>query len=329
MLPRVPRLLRIGLLTAAASGSTLACLDEPAFVVARSDVAASNPAAAFDGRPPPSPEDEPMVRIGTTPLDAAGNVTPAGKPEDTPGQGNGNGNGNGKGQGNGKPPKDKPGKGGGGGDAGGSSDPGTTAPDAGSSAPPSTPRLVAALWIDAYEVGAAAYAGCVAAGVCKAPPGGDGCTLAAGLSAHPVTCVTIEDARAYCGYRGKRLLTEDEWLAAAAGATGRRYPWGDDAPTAEHANACGPECRTPGMYEVSDGFARTAPRGLFARGRTTEGAFDLAGNVAEWISSARGALVVGGSYDDTAPGALSASSAHVTEAASSPRVGFRCAKDDR
>lgn len=263
-----------------------------------------------------------MVRIGTTLLDAAGALTPADKPGDKPGKGN-NGNGNG----NGKPPKG-PGKGGGEADDAGVPGAEATA-DAGAASGGATPRLVAAFWIDAYEVGAAAYAGCVAAGVCASPPATDGCTLAAELSGHPVTCVTVEDARAYCTYRGKRLVTEEEWLAAAAGATGRRYPWGDDAPTAEHANACGPECRAPGMYEVSDGFPRTAPRGVFSRGRTTEGAYDLAGNVAEWVLSSRGALVASGSYEDTSAVALSSSSAHAPEAPSSSSVGFRCARDDR
>ena len=44
----------------------------------------------------------------------------------------------------------------------------------------------------------------------------------------PANGLTFYDAWAYCGAAGGRLPTGDEWIAAAVGPEGRRYPWGDD-----------------------------------------------------------------------------------------------------
>jgi formylglycine-generating enzyme required for sulfatase activity len=44
----------------------------------------------------------------------------------------------------------------------------------------------------------------------------------------PVTGITWDDANLYCRWRGVRLLTPDEWEAAARGPDGTLYPWGND-----------------------------------------------------------------------------------------------------
>lgn len=93
-----------------------------------------------------------------------------------------------------------------------------------------------------------------------------------GFADHPAPESTWRGARAYCAWRGARLPTEVEWEAAARGQEGRRYPWGNAAPTPEHA-----------VYGRARG--RTDPVGSHPQGATPRGVFDLSGNLAEWTSS--------------------------------------------
>jgi eukaryotic-like serine/threonine-protein kinase len=115
-----------------------------------------------------------------------------------------------------------------------------------------------------------------------------------GKADHPINCVTWEMADVYCHAMKARLPTEAEWEFAARGSDGRRYPWGDEAPSAKYLNACGSECmawataaKVPpltAMYNAADGFPNTAPVGSFPQGRSKFGVMDLAGNVWEWVS---------------------------------------------
>jgi formylglycine-generating enzyme required for sulfatase activity len=114
---------------------------------------------------------------------------------------------------------------------------------------------------------------------------------------HPINCVDFAMAERYCKENNKRLPTEAEWEYATRGPDGRTYPWGDEAPTSEHLNGCGPECvewhrtkrirkfvPTTTLYEKSDGYATTSPVGSFPKGRSRFGADDVVGNVWEWVS---------------------------------------------
>lgn len=149
--------------------------------------------------------------------------------------------------------------------------------------------------IDEREVTVAAFATCVREHRCTAPRKGDLCSYGKhDLDDHPVNCVDHEQAARYCDFVGKRLPTEREWEHAARGDDGRRYPWGDEPPSATRLNACGSECQLwsqrhgrawPAMYAGDDGYPLTAPVGSFHGDRSAQGVLDLGGNVREWTAS--------------------------------------------
>jgi iron(II)-dependent oxidoreductase len=92
----------------------------------------------------------------------------------------------------------------------------------------------------------------------------------------PVVHICFFEAEAYAAWAGKRLPTEAEWEKAARfdPATGRsrRYPWGDDEPTEEHAN-------------LSQRHLRPAPAGAYPAGASALGVHQMLGDVWEWTSS--------------------------------------------
>ena len=55
----------------------------------------------------------------------------------------------------------------------------------------------------------------------------------AGRDNHPVNCIDVTRAAAYCAALGGRLPTVEEWQFAARGPTPRTYPWGETAPSTQ------------------------------------------------------------------------------------------------
>lgn len=84
-----------------------------------------------------------------------------------------------------------------------------------------------------------------------------------GQERYPVVWVSLEDARAYARWAGKRLPTEEEWQLAAQGTDGREWPWGNEF----HATKC------------NNGFGRPTPVDAFPKGESPYGVADLVGNV--------------------------------------------------
>ena len=85
----------------------------------------------------------------------------------------------------------------------------------------------------------------------------------------PVVGVCWEEAQAYCAWASLQLPNEAQWESAARGIDRRRFPWGNEEPTAEHAN----------FDERENG---TTPVGAFPKGAGPFGTLDQAGNIWEW-----------------------------------------------
>lgn len=111
-------------------------------------------------------------------------------------------------------------------------------------------------WIDQYEVTNGQY------GTDSVFPGEN----------RPYTNLTWFEARDYCAARGARLPNEAEWEYAARGPSNLIYPWGDTLDTQAL------------VFDQNSGN-QAAEVGSRPRGVSWVGAYDMSGNVLEWVSS--------------------------------------------
>jgi formylglycine-generating enzyme required for sulfatase activity len=195
-------------------------------------------------------------------------------------------------------------------------------------------------YIDKYEVTNGLYRVCVDVGACEPPRSVSSETHPAyygnnEFNNHPVVNVDWNMAKQYCKWRGARLPGEAEWEKAARSIDGRTYPWGEESgcPFANYADASG----------VCAGD--TTVVGTYQDGRSLYGAFDMSGNVSEWVNSlywtypysftdgrevvdARGLRVVrGGSWFSPLNEITTFYRSGIDPSAYDLYTGFRCAHD--
>ena len=160
-------------------------------------------------------------------------------------------------------------------------------------------------------------------------------TVESDRAQQPISFVSRTDAELFCAWRGKRLPTEAEFERSAIGETGTPWPWTQEG---------GPKCaHTNFSFEGGRCANDTYPAGARAAHVTAEGVFDLAGNVAEWVSDdfavyPEGVTVVpsnstfgtvrGGSYLTPRSFLKPKARLPILPNVRAPDVGFRCARDE-
>jgi len=191
-------------------------------------------------------------------------------------------------------------------------------------------------YIDKYEVTNALYKLCVNSRGCISPKRISSETRSyyygyPEFDNFPVIFVDWNMARTYCEWRGARLPTEAEWEKAARGPGLRNYPWGDPL-SCEKANYGG--CT-----------GDTVAVDSYLSGKSFYGAYNMAGNVAEWVSSlyvsypykwdinhenpnaVTARVLRGGSFNDVYTSISVFYRNHISPSYTFYSIGFRCAKD--
>ncbi len=130
-----------------------------------------------------------------------------------------------------------------------------------------------------------------------------------GRNQTPMNNATWFEAKSECQSNGKRLCELDEWRRSC----GVKYPYGREWDPSK--------CNT----QDEAGFPRTlAPSGEFQECRSWTGAYDMVGNVLEWVKEQK---IVGGGFGGGPDVANCRYSSSKSPGTASRTVGFRCCAD--
>ncbi|KAM6315522.1 inactive C-alpha-formylglycine-generating enzyme 2 isoform 2-T2 [Podargus strigoides] len=172
-------------------------------------------------------------------------------------------------------------------------------------------------------------------------PAGPGSSIKDRLD-YPVLHVSWNDARAFCAWKGKRLLVEEEWEFAARGGLEQRvYPWGNKFQM-NRTNLW--QGDFPRVDTAEDGYHGVSPVAAFPP-QNSYGLYDLLGNTWEWTASEyltpgrssgqraqKMHVLRGASWIDTADGSANHKARVTTRMGNTPdsasdNLSFRCATD--
>ncbi|MBI4671919.1 MAG: SUMF1/EgtB/PvdO family nonheme iron enzyme [Chloroflexi bacterium] len=135
-------------------------------------------------------------------------------------------------------------------------------------------------WIDKYLVTNARYKMCIDQGACKEHLDKRSETREdyyddPQFANYPVVRVSWNDAKTYCEWVHRRLLTEAQWEKAARGTDSRIYPWGNlfDRKL---------------LNSAESGFGDTTPVDQYPDGESPYHAMDMLGNILQWTTDGYG-----------------------------------------
>ncbi len=167
------------------------------------------------------------------------------------------------------------------------------------------------------------------------------------LDNYPVVQMSWNDAKAYCEWAGRHLPTEAEWEKAARGTDSRIYPWGNQNVAGDLLNLADQNLDVSwARKSMDDGYQFAAPVGHYPNGASPYGAYDMAGNVQEWLADwydenyyasspiknptgpaiGQGHVLRGGGWNDGKGSVRVAYRNHDSPEGRSDSTGFRCAQ---
>jgi len=124
----------------------------------------------------------------------------------------------------------------------------------------------------------------------------------------PRAGVSFADASQACTSRGGRLCSDLEWEHACRGHGGASYPYGNSYDP-KRCNTASSELKTVGSFPAC---------------RSASGAFDMSGNLAEWVTAKGEPANKGGSSWDGNPMGRCSTTQKTVAPGPAPHVGFRC-----